>query len=69
MRLINYTSPSVLIAEKGYQLLENKIIKDVYDAEGNLVEPEEPHYFTIAFVPDDATHEQCEAKYIEVKIE
>ena len=67
MILFDYTSPKMIVAEKGKHIRD---INDVYepkhiDEEGNLIPEHTPYYSTTIFVPDSFTEEQMNELYVE----
>ena len=71
MKLINYTSPRLLLAEEGKHIRD---INDIYtaehiDEEGNIISEHFPHYSTVIFPGVQIqTLEQAMELYIEEDI-
>jgi hypothetical protein len=62
MQLITHTKPHILIADEGYELRNREdIYKPATEEEPEYI----PYVFTVAFVPDEMTLEDCQSKYIE----
>ena len=72
MKLINYTTPNILIADEGKHFRDKN---DVYvaeytDEDGNLVPEHFPYYMTMCFPGIQIkTLEQAEELYVEEDIE
>lgn len=68
MKLINYTSPRILIADEGKHFRAiNDVHKEAYiDENGNQIEEHFPYYMTMCFPGSQIqTLEQAEELYIE----
>lgn len=68
MKLINYTTPRILIADEGKHFRDkNDVYKEAYiDENGNKIEEHFPYYMTICFPGIQIqTLEQAEELYIE----
>lgn len=70
MIFFNYTTPKMIVAEKGKHIRsKNDVhIPEHYDDEGNLVEEHIPYYSTTIFVPDVYTEEKVYEDYVEEDI-
>lgn len=67
MKLINYTTPAVIIADENKKIREkNDIYKESYvDERGNKIEEHNPYYATLIFVPNTFTEEDMNNLYVE----
>lgn len=70
MIYFSYTSPKMIVAEKGKHIRDiNDIYKEAYiDENGNEVPEHIPYYSTTIFVPDSFTEEQMNELYVEEEI-
>lgn len=70
MIYFSYTSPKMIVAEKGKHIRDiNDIYKEAYiDENGNEVLEHIPYYSTTIFVPDSFTEEQMNEIYVEEEI-
>lgn len=67
MTLFNYTSPAMVVADKGKKLrTKDDTYKEAYiDEFGNQIPAHEPYYSTTIFVPSDFTEEMMNELYVE----
>lgn len=70
MIFFNYTTPKMIVAEKGKHIRSKNdvYVPEYYDDEGNLVEEHIPYYSTTIFVPDIYTEEKVFEDYVEEEI-
>ena len=66
MIFFNYTSPKMIVAEKGKQIRDKN---DVYFKDETTGEEHLPYYTTTVFVPDDFTEEDMNELYVEEELE
>lgn len=70
MTLIDYTKPSMIIADKGKHIRDKNDIYEAehYDDEGNLIPEHIPYYSTVIFVPDNFTEDEMNNLYVEEEV-